>query len=141
MALSLSKVLLSEGNNDNLEGKSSEEEDHLNRCTKKIKESTIGDDDTMLDNPTPVVQAEPLDEELVSEVNKSIKPPIRSFKDALVDRRLNERPFDWMMNLKVREMRSRGKMLTMRLNPLVFHASHYLRSFWQKSGGYERTAL
>ncbi|KAI8032254.1 hypothetical protein LOK49_LG01G01900 [Camellia lanceoleosa] len=94
MALSLSKVLLSEGDNGNLEGKSSEEEDHLKRSTKKIKESVAGDDDTMLDNPTPVLQTKPLVGEVDPSVNKSAKPHTRSFKDALVDRRLNKRPFD-----------------------------------------------
>ncbi|KAL7173639.1 hypothetical protein ACSBR2_032988 [Camellia fascicularis] len=94
MALSLSNSLLSESSNSHLKGKSSEEEDHLQRSTKKDKETIVDNDDTILDRPITKAQTEPPEGKSVLADGKSRSTPFKSFKAALVDRRLNERPFD-----------------------------------------------
>ncbi|KAL7203190.1 hypothetical protein ACSBR2_016486 [Camellia fascicularis] len=56
---------------------SKEEEDHLIQSTKKIKSSEINDDDTMLDKS-----------------KASLVSNTKSFKEALIERKLNEKEFD-----------------------------------------------
>ncbi|KAI7982784.1 Uncharacterized protein LOK49_LG15G01612 [Camellia lanceoleosa] len=90
----LSNSLLSEGSNGHLEGKSSEEEDHLQHSTKKVKETIVNDDDTMLDRPITKAQTELPKGKSVPADGKSRSTPFKSFKATLVDRCLNERPFD-----------------------------------------------
>lgn len=129
-SLSLSNSLLSEGSNDHLERKSSEEEDHLQRSTKKVKETIVGDDDTMLNRPITKAQTEPPEGKSIPADGKSRSTPFKSFKA----------PCQRMMISRVRVKRSK-KMKSLKLNLKGYHASQYPKSFWLRLGGHGGTAL